>query len=815
MTPMKWVVDAGEHACLTPEGPTAALIASRGPLPLRVRTDRAGRFSHPGTAVTLDGRDFEVVAEEQDARGVVYRLEPWPADHVIRDRVDYGSDFVAAAAGERRRRWLRRLPGADTARLGLEIVAALLPRRERQALAARYHLDVIRGTWAAGALGAVGGLLAWVLALVASMREMLAAGAGQLRDVPPVAGELTSRASPLFFVLSPLGLTLAYVFLTSGVRWLNVAFNAEALADPLLALLAWAGRLVTSGDRRLRSRLGPPRPDRLSVVGDGLVVLAAREKPGWNQRATIQVEDRFYRLRAVEERPDGDWIALAHVLEPLPQGAVLRSLVRYEPPGRPPVRAAPISRPPRDVATEPRPAAAPRPSGGRWYVDDGEEARLTPEGPSAAVIESLGALPLRARIPGEGSHRPTFPGTAVLLGAERFEVVAEEVLETGVRYRLDPWPADHILRGGVQYSPRLVRAAQRERDRAVEVERARRWSWLLYPLVGLLPETRQIMVCERLGLEASMATFSGALLEAMLVAYGALLMTSPLESLRMGEGLGFGWAEKAGWLIGPILIRAFGGLAFGEVGGSLLLGFAFHAAQVLKPSAARYDASVLPMTRDAFWARLALPDRHQARPEGSIVVTSLLPHLTWGASSATARVAAGPDWWSVTRLPPAIEKGRLTYRYQLVPLGDPELGAPQAPGVRQYQQEVLAEVDREWDDLLTAGSWLVSLLPEDAQQRAYGSRGGPAASRTSVLVTAGIELAMSLWLLRPTVVDLLTAGFLVFDGGRRMARIGQGRYAPSLVGGLVSDFLPPERHAYHKHLDAERQARLRPAKRAY
>ena len=461
--------------------------------------------------------------------------------------------------------------------------------------------------------------------------------------------------------------------------------------------------------------------------------------------------------------------------------------------------ASRVALPPAEPRAGPDPVGLPT---SRLRIDAGEEATIFEDG--TAVIVSLGSLPFRVRRPAEGVHeRPLFPGTAVTLGGARWEVVAEEARPTGFRYALEPWPPDHVLRQGVEYGPRLVRRAQRERLQVVDVERAQRWSWLLYPVVGLLPETRQRLACERLGLDPPTATLSGAMLEAMSLVTLAVAMTSPLTSLRVGEGLGFHWVERAGLLLGPTLMRAFGALAFGEVGGSLLLGFAFDLAQALTPSPARYDTSVLPLTREAFWARLALPDRHERHEDGSVLVRSLLPHLGWGRPGASARIPAGTDWWSVAVMAPTVEKGRLTYVYRLVPSGpDAEV-----PDLRHYQREVLAAVRRQWDDFLLAGSALACLLPEEVQERAYGPRGGPSSARVWTLVTAGAEVVVSAWFLRPTLLDLLTAGFLLFDGGRRLRAVSQGRYAPSLLGGLVSDYVPPERDAYHAHLAAEREAR--------
>jgi hypothetical protein len=262
--------------------------------------------------------------------------------------------------------------------------------------------------------------------------------------------------------------------------------------------------------------------------------------------------------------------------------------------------------------------------------------------------------------------------------------------------------------------------------------------------------------------------------------------------------------DEAGWLLSLVIVRAFGGLAFGEVGGCLLLTTAFELAQVLRPSVPRYDPTVVPMTRGAFWARLALPDRHDAQPDGSLVVTGALPHLTWG-SIGGSKLAAGDHWWSVTALPPVRDRGRPTYRYLLVPAAAEAGAAPAAPGTRQYQDEVRAEVEREWDDLLFAAPWLVCLLPEEAQRRAYAGRGGVPSARRWTAITAALEVAAGLWAAGGSAGERIAGAFLLVDGGRRLLRLWQGRLAPSLLGTLVSDFLPPERRAYRRHLEAERR----------
>jgi hypothetical protein len=695
----------------------------------------------------------------------------------------------------------------------LEALAALLPAPERSSLADRYLLDAARGTRTGAGVGVLVGGLTWILQLIASLRGGLEASAGELRDFSEV-GPLSASASPFDYATSPAGLLFAYVALTSVVRLVHVGLNGEPLADPMLAVLAWAGRRLTSEERRLARRLGPPRPDVVATSGDLVLVRTATRKPDWDAQATIQVGDRFHRVRSVEERPDGPWSVLVYSLEPVGPGAVFRKLLRYDPHDVPATEGASADHVPAETltATPPPSVAPPAPSAGgrtrRFFVDEGEEARLTPEGPSAAVIESLGSLPLRARRDSGIARRPAFPGTAVMLGDARFEVVSEEAREVGVRYLLEPWPADHVQRDLVRYTPALVRSAQRERSQAVDVERRRRWSWVTYPFVGLLPEARQVMACERLGLEAATATLGGALLEALVI---FMVMTggggAPLDAMRNREGIGFGYTNEAGFLMSTVLIRAFGALAFGEVAGSAVLGFAFELAQVVRPLATRFDASVVPLTREAFWSRLSVADRHEPQEDGTLLVRGLLPHLSWGGGG-TVRIAAGRDWWSVTTLPPVLERGRLTYRYQLVPLGEPGLEAPDPPHVLQYQREVMAQVEREWDDVVFAAGWVAALLPEEVQERAWRSRGGPAAARTATLATACVEIVACLWfLVRPSPLDVATAAFFAFDGGRRVRRALSGRYGPSLLGGLVSDYLRPERRPYHAHLAAERAAR--------
>jgi hypothetical protein len=447
-------------------------------------------------------------------------------------------------------------------------------------------------------------------------------------------------------------------------------------------------------------------------------------------------------------------------------------------------------------------------------VDEGEEARLTPDGPTAAVIDSRGALPFRVRSEAVGVHnRPEFPGSCVVVGGLRFEVVAEQGLENGFRYLLDPWPADAVIRGMLSYGPPLVRAAQRERQDAFDRERAARWSFLVAPFVGLLPEQRQLLACDRLSLDPQLTTFAGVLLELATAMAAAVSVKAGAASMLIGEGFGI-------FIVTPALLRLLGLVLMKETAGAWWLNAVFEAAASLASSStARADATVLPLTRDAFWSRLARPDRQQRGEDGSVVVSGLLPHLSWSPTAATRMggvlpsLRVGSDYWSVAALPASIDNGRLQYAYHLWPRRDENMLAglpdPAPPDVRQYQNEVLEDVARQWDEIFGAAPWLPSLLPRGAQERAYRGRGGaPAAQRWAVLTALALSVVGAWMLFGRDPFSVLTGLVLLAESSYRVWRTLSGDYAPSLLGLGLSDYLVPERKTYQEHLQAERSTLL-------
>jgi hypothetical protein len=458
---------------------------------------------------------------------------------------------------------------------------------------------------------------------------------------------------------------------------------------------------------------------------------------------------------------------------------------------------------------------AARPEGGRWRVGNGEEARLTPGAAAAAEVWSRGFLPLRVRTPGSYRLRPAFPGTAVVLGEDTFEVLSEtEMPRDGlVVYRLREWPEGEVVRDRVAYGPALVRAAEAERERARVRAKARPWRFLLYPLVGMLPEEEQERVCDRLGLYAVTATLVSGLLESFGLVLALVLLAGTGDrgrAIMVVSALG-----GLILLVLPGLGRAFGAVFLRETGGSPPVVFVFEALRALGTLRERRDRSFVPLTRSAFWERLSRADTVANEEDGTLVFRGLLPHVTWGGSR---RVSVGRDFWSVVPEPPVLDRGRLVYAYRLLFLGErdaPGEEPPSPPPATAYAEEVLGDVRREWDALNEGFAWLTSMLSAEVQARAFDHRGGPAATRRSTLITAGAGAVLGAYVLSflpgppgdPLAPFLGGLSFLLLvDAVIRVRAARQGRYAPSLLRfALPSDVLRPERLPWHAHRDAERR----------
>jgi hypothetical protein len=370
-----------------------------------------------------------------------------------------------------------------------------------------------------------------------------------------------------------------------------------------------------------------------------------------------------------------------------------------------------------------------------------------------------------------------------------------------------------LIRDRVVYGPAFVRGAEAGRERARGRARARLLRFLLYPVVGLLPEEAQERVCDRLGLYAVTATLVSGLVESLLTLVALFVLARTSEEGRAIllvvslPGLVL--------LVLPGLGRAFGAAFLRETAGSPLVACVFEASRALGATRERRDRSFVPLTRSAFWERLGRPDAVETAPDGALLYRGLLPHLTWGGSR---RLSVGRDFWSVVPEPPALDRGRLVHTYRLEPLGGapaPGEPPPAAPPATAYADEVLDQVQREWDAFNEGFAWLTCMLSGDVQARAFGHRGGPSAARRPTMITAAACASLGVYLLSflpgpaadplaPFVGVLAVA--LAADAVLRIRATRMGRYAPSLFRALLpSDSLRAERAAFHAHRERERE----------
>jgi hypothetical protein len=138
----------------------------------------------------------------------------------------------------------------------------------------------------------------------------------------------------LAYLFSPLGLLFEYVILTGAIRVAGLVASGRPTGDPVITFLAWLRRLAR-GELRRRRRLralGPWRPDRILTHGRELLVLSAREKPGWDERVTYEYEGAFYRLRRREDRAHDGVVDVAYLLRPREPGELIRSVVKVDAP---------------------------------------------------------------------------------------------------------------------------------------------------------------------------------------------------------------------------------------------------------------------------------------------------------------------------------------------------------------------------------------------------------------------------------------------------------------------------------------------------
>lgn len=135
--------------------------------------------------------------------------------------------------------------------------------------------------------------------------------------------------------------------------------------------------------------------------------------------------------------------------------------------------------------------------------------------------------------------RPEHPGTAILWGDRRYEVVAAETLADGaVRYRLAPWEDRHVMRHVETYDDNAETGRREERERAYRARKYRLWAYASALLTGHLPASVQRRLDQEYDVSAATLTFVSA---APLFAAGAFCAVAlTIRGIAGGEAIAAG-----------------------------------------------------------------------------------------------------------------------------------------------------------------------------------------------------------------------------------------------------------------------------------
>ena len=134
------------------------------------------------------------------------------------------------------------------------------------------------------------------------------------------------------------------IMVTALLRVASYLANHDSFGEPLvwLFLRLYQFNKGAADARHVREEYGPVRPDRIvRDDNDALVLLASREKPDWDEYATVRVEDGFFRIVGTEQRREGPYTAIAYMLEAQPESENFLGLVHTDARLPPPRHLAP------------------------------------------------------------------------------------------------------------------------------------------------------------------------------------------------------------------------------------------------------------------------------------------------------------------------------------------------------------------------------------------------------------------------------------------------------------------------------------------
>jgi hypothetical protein len=252
---------------------------------------------------------------------------------------------------------------AVTARVGLALLANLLPRRARLRWDGRLPVTATAG-WSA--LATV--MLAFAIGVPGFLRYATRAGSavtdtlmttadavnqGQAsEDKMPEAYALSMLALPAYLFFTPRGLVTLYVGASGLVRCLAFAAG-EPRGDPLIgaidAVLRRAGaRRKARREAAIReAQEGPEVPDVLLSGRDGgapeavYALVASRRKPGWSEGTFVLDGESRYRIGRPFDRRYPGGLRTVYPLVEVAQAEVMRRMVRHTLSAPPPALRAP------------------------------------------------------------------------------------------------------------------------------------------------------------------------------------------------------------------------------------------------------------------------------------------------------------------------------------------------------------------------------------------------------------------------------------------------------------------------------------------
>lgn len=215
------------------------------------------------------------------------------------------------------------------------ILLPLLPARYRKKWPWSHPWSVAVVDHASAFVHVVGALVAWGLVFIFYQQAYAERVAEALAETDREPGALTWLGAVTFFsfFFSAQGILLTLIVVDGAARAIHVVASGEPmgslfLALPLLLVDTVAGCVRKARMTSLYGKKG--EPDRVTRVGDGLLLKANRPHDAWHRHLTFASGERFYRLDSMGEGRDGDRRCFEYRFRPWIENEPIRSVVRLD-----------------------------------------------------------------------------------------------------------------------------------------------------------------------------------------------------------------------------------------------------------------------------------------------------------------------------------------------------------------------------------------------------------------------------------------------------------------------------------------------------